>query len=982
LSVQPWIRCGAVLLTLAGSAAGQVRGHKLNSPLAAELSGDVTAARVSSDGFVVFSVRRGSEELQELYSVPAAGGAPLLLSDRCGKVFDLTPDGQRVVFATDVNVQVTWVDGASAPIVVGGLEGGGPIEELVVSADGAHAVYRQVEYREFDPDRYWQRLYSVSLDLVQGWRRIDGGGSDSDVESFVISPDGTWVAYREGELQIVPTDGSQAPRELVSFATDAWFSADSQHVLFSAFFRDDSLWSVPVAGGGAVELLSASFQQGFPERSTAPVVHGDHVYFLATVAVQRLWRAPADGSAPAVRIDAPPALFGGAGVRAFQLLPGGGHVVYSTLLAPGEGTRLFRVPTDGSQAAVPLDGPLVLGGGLEYSFYWPSFAVSPDGTRVAFVADREVRGRYELWSSPTDGSSVPVRIGPLWAAERSFQPRLAFTPDGEGVFFRLRESLSQRIELYAAPSAAASSFVRVSDDLIPGGGVTSVLPGPGGQRVFYVADQESSDRFELYTVRLDSPGNSVRLSPALQPSALGEVHDVFIGPQGTHAVYLAELGDDDAPGLHARELDGVGRERDLTQSALAIAQVLAVSDEHLVFTTRSDPPLTTLGTFGVRLDGTTPPVLLTTEERVEYLAVSDDGRAVAFLRDEGSHKTLRVSHTDGSVLGLELARVDRLSGGLVAAPGSERVVFTTYVHPEVGVLFSAPLDGSAPPVRISTQDPSLRRTSRTPVFSPDRRSVLYLASADSVPGFGFLFVTTLDGSVPGRMLSSEQAWEVIHVTPDSMRVVYAGVVGSNGQGLFVAPLDGSTPRIQLTNPAVAGTIDLEQVVVTSTHAFYVANGAGTIGELFRVPLDGSAPPERVTGAARVLDLRVSADEALSFRSGGVPWLYSLPTAGSTSRLLSTGLAPDEEVASYVVHGSGAVVYWTRKRISFERQRLFAVPIEGGTPRRLTPPWPDDRSVGKYVLTPRGERVLYLSDEESRGHPELYESFLALPHRPR
>ena len=39
-----------------------------------------------------------------------------------------------------------------------------------------------------------------------------------------------------------------------------------------------------------------------------------------------------------------------------------------------------------------------------------AFTVSPDGQTAVYIADQDTAGRFELYSTPVDGSAAPTKI--------------------------------------------------------------------------------------------------------------------------------------------------------------------------------------------------------------------------------------------------------------------------------------------------------------------------------------------------------------------------------------------------------------------------------------------------------------------------------------------------------------------------------------------------------------------------------------------
>jgi Tol biopolymer transport system component len=138
-------------------------------------------------------------------------------------------------------------------------------------------------------------------------------------------------------------------------------------------------------------------------------------------------------------------------------------------------------------------------------------AISPDSTRVVYVADQDTDGVVELYSAPIDGSTSPAKLnGPM-------------VPGGDvGIYFPLEG------ELFAPPQISAD-----------------------GGWVVYRANEDVVGRFDLYAAPIGG-GPSTRLNPALSSVEV----DYAITGDSRHAVYRARSDPTRGPQLHAATLTG------------------------------------------------------------------------------------------------------------------------------------------------------------------------------------------------------------------------------------------------------------------------------------------------------------------------------------------------------------------------------------------------------------------------------------------
>src|SRR5262249_8744628 len=153
------------------------------------------------------------------------------------------------------------------------------------------------------------------------------------------------------------------------------------------------LFMTPI-GGGAVTKVSGTLTGGGDVFDFQVSPDGLGVLFLADRDQNEhveLYGAPFTGG---VFQLSPEEAFGRA-VMDFRIAPDDAHVVFrGDLLVDGR-DELFSVPITGGPST-RLDNTPVAGGDVS-PFTW---SVSPDSSRVAYVADQEVDETHDLYSAP------------------------------------------------------------------------------------------------------------------------------------------------------------------------------------------------------------------------------------------------------------------------------------------------------------------------------------------------------------------------------------------------------------------------------------------------------------------------------------------------------------------------------------------------------------------------------------------------------
>ncbi|HEX6885139.1 MAG TPA: hypothetical protein VF530_17325, partial [Planctomycetota bacterium] len=293
--------------------------------------------------------------------------------------------------------------------------------------------------------------------------------------SMRITPDGSrlfWVGPATGShLFAAPFDASQPPVRLSSgaFASGfgagaARFSPDGSRYAFgySTYFGPGPIYGGPTDLSSLPVFLEGATIQGLTYLASEVVyAHTGYNPYYPTPTSFR--RRPLDLSGPAVELVPTPQNFpppSGAlavtpdGTRVLfvrdEQSPGK-HELYSMLLTPGaqpqrlddvlgadrsvlpavyptpDSTRvvymadrdandvfeLYVVPVDGSQPPLELSGTLVNGGDVGSSSSFVTSAwITPDSSRVVYMADALVDNRFDLYSVPLDGSTPPVLLVP------------------------------------------------------------------------------------------------------------------------------------------------------------------------------------------------------------------------------------------------------------------------------------------------------------------------------------------------------------------------------------------------------------------------------------------------------------------------------------------------------------------------------------------------------------------------------------------
>jgi Tol biopolymer transport system component len=548
-------------------------------------TGDVTFVDTSPDGvYAIYQAAQDVVDARDLYSVPLAGGAPVRLSSltlaststSVSGMPLITPDSSRVIFGADQEVDNLY-ELYSVPI-------GGPstaavklhpplaptadIVSFALTPDGSRVIF----LADLEVDDLLE-LYSIP---------VAGPGSaaqklsipiasPNDVSGFEISPDGSRVVYRVSasgviELYSVPIDGPPGAAVKIKeqlggnvFSNfNFQISPDGQHVVY----QDDQdvegtfeMYSVPIGGPLAATAklngpLAASGDVALFLGSIAFSPDGQRVAYVAdqeTDGVDELYSVPIGGPASAgVKLNKP--LVAGGDVAffsgmVFDFTADSSRVVYAADQDTDGVIELYSAPAAGpASAGVKLNQAFVAGGGLS------RFELTPDGARVIYQADQETDTVNELYSVPIGGpATAGVKLNkPLVAGGTTSSFRIA--DDGSRVAYSADQDTDNLEELYSVPSAGpASAGVGISGPLQPSGSINNIIMPPDSGRVLYTADQQTDGVFELYIADSGPPvagftqpaasvaetGGTIQLAVELNQTAIQPVNIQFRASGGT-----------------------------------------------------------------------------------------------------------------------------------------------------------------------------------------------------------------------------------------------------------------------------------------------------------------------------------------------------------------------------------------------------------------------------------------------------------------
>ncbi|MSR63153.1 MAG: hypothetical protein EXS08_11985 [Planctomycetes bacterium] len=619
------------------------------------------AFAITPDGSRVVYAAPEDVSTIDLYSVPIdgspgrlklsgpGGGVQLYPIDRC---FSLSADGAQIVYRADPELDSVFhlfsapLDGSAPAVTLAAPSFQSSLPNAGVLTFRLAPVGQRVVYQH-DQDTFdVLEVYSVPIDGSSAPVKLNTplpSPASDDVTDFLLTSNAQQAVYRDQQgVHVVPTSGLTSADTLTGPVGDQALSADGRWLVYTQGSRPD-LFSLPIDGSSAAVQLSGpyapagSFLPGARLMAISP--DSSRVVYRANQDLNQafdLYSIAIDGSGPSVNLSG----VGGGGLRlqTLEIGPDSACVVYRADPDNDGKFTLFRAPLDGSVPALALSaGPP--GTAVE------SFRISPDGTRVAYVA--HVGYADSLYAVPSAGGTLPTLLaGPLVAYGDVHS--LEITPDGLHVVYRADQAQDDVIELFAVAIDGSAGPLALHPPLVPGGDVIEQHLSPDGSCVVFLADAATDEVFELFRARITAPGIPLRLNAALPPN--GDVTPGFSIRAGSlRVVYRADQEQNNVHELFEVPLNASLPPSKLNAPLVTGGDVLGdfqVSPDGKRVLYRADQERDEVYELFMAFDATSPgrrvSGALVTNGDVLSFQVGPDGRRVFYLADQASDEVVEL----------------------------------------------------------------------------------------------------------------------------------------------------------------------------------------------------------------------------------------------------------------------------------------------------------------------------------------------------
>jgi hypothetical protein len=590
---------------------------------------------------------------------------------------------------------------------------------------------------------------------------------------------------------------------------------------------------------------------------------------------------------------------------------------------------LFSVPIDRVQAPVRLDAFPATG-------FVTRFALDREGARAVFVKDQRL---FSVLAHRGDG--VAELAGgidgddPVFVAPRPPRTHARRTPDGRelaspDVVFLLEQAGVK--ELCSAPldGSRAPLVLNLPFFLTETAGVVSgfLVRGPW---LVYRAQEDEAYVDQMFAQRLDQPGPAV-------------------------------------------ELAGPVKQYDLSTGAIALPS------GRYVYTHRYQllsAPLD--GSAAVQLSSAYEP-----GEGVPQFALDAGETRAVFLQATSAFGPLElfVRPVDGSAAALRLSPAGTDVRDFRLGPDGTRAVYRADPVAGQDEIFSVPLDGSAPPVKLNGPIPPFYQGVRAYGFSPDGQRVVYVAFQDADP-YPELHSAAIDGSGEVQIAEPDGTFDALSddfAVASSGFVVYTAEADTDGKlELYGVPLLGGAAPVKLNGPFIAeGDVYRFEPTADGSRVVFAADDLVNHRlELFSAPVAGGSPAVRLSGnTTEGSDPYFQLDPSSSrvvfqrgpYSSPGSPWhVFSVPIDGS-----SGPLELDESVSFSLLPGGARVLHtkWVPHSVDSE---LFLVSTTGGKPVKVNGELTFTGSVYGFAAGSPG--FVYTANQDDVNEIELYQAVI-------
>ncbi|MEZ5404678.1 MAG: hypothetical protein R3F23_00485 [Verrucomicrobiia bacterium] len=265
------------------------------------------------------------------------------------------------------------------------------------------------------------------------------------------------------------------------------------------------------------------------------------VYTLDTNFFSQIYSVPVTGGNPINLTQFSPGVF--LSSSTVKVSPDGTRVFYIANATVATRFDLYSVPVDGSTLPVQVSSISVNGGGVR------DYQATKDGSQVFYVADELSLGQFRLFQAQTAqfGTSATISINGLLPTTDI--DSLELTPDEADIVFEADPTFLNNSEILKV-SVQGGTPVSLSGPAAPGGGnstTTFFKVSPNGSRVAFRSDHDTPSTNELYSVPINGTASDViKLNGPLEQDEDVAFGSFKFSADGNRILYISQeiIGDD------------------------------------------------------------------------------------------------------------------------------------------------------------------------------------------------------------------------------------------------------------------------------------------------------------------------------------------------------------------------------------------------------------------------------------------------------
>ncbi|MCP4679256.1 MAG: hypothetical protein GY854_27965 [Deltaproteobacteria bacterium] len=468
----------------------------------------------------------------------------------------------------------------------------------------------------------------------------DGGpGQNADECTVVDNGDGT-------STQTCP-DGTST----------TWWTGYSGRIFYRADADNDGyeqLYLTQLKGDAPTSFVINHEPQQYGEVNYYIVSEdGDTLVFdgdLDSDQVNEVYYVDLSGDAPATPVKLNSTLVADGDVSRVSLSANGETLVYTADQETDGVDELYYVDLSGASpaAAVKISGALVTNGDV-----WtkPAPQISDDGNRAIYAADSETDDLFELFYVDLSGATpaAPVKLNDTLASNHMVYPEFHISGNGQSVAYLADRDTLGIFELFYVDLSGASPAtpVKISGTLVANGEVFDGFKlSADGRTVIYRADQQTENVVEIYYVDLSgpTPATAVRLNGGL-PSTSADIDGFVLSRDADTVLFYGDQETDNIIELFMVDLGGASPTTPVKVSGELVvgrsANSPAVSANGQSVAYRMDPETDNIyAVYFVDLSGEDPGLsvkintTLPVDATTNYCFVSQDGDTVVYVGEQ------------------------------------------------------------------------------------------------------------------------------------------------------------------------------------------------------------------------------------------------------------------------------------------------------------------------------------------------------------